>query len=191
MQAERAGAESAVPVAQPNFIAVGTVDGRSASSSGTIRRLQSVRRGGAIVLCPPIGYEYMSAYRTVRILAERLAALGFDALRIDYLGTGNSTGSDSTGDNAQPDRAEAWRRSVVCAISEARRLAGSDAIAVVGVRAGALVALHAIPEIGVVDRLVLWSAFPSGQAYLREFEGIRRPRPGAARGTRSEQTNPE
>jgi len=52
----------------------------------------SVRRGGAIVVCPPIGYEYMSAYPTVRILAERLAALGFDVLRIDYDGTGNSTG---------------------------------------------------------------------------------------------------
>jgi alpha-beta hydrolase superfamily lysophospholipase len=128
----------------------------------------SVRRGGAIVLCPPIGYEYMSAYRTVRILAERLAALGFDALRIDYEGTGNSTG-----DNAQPGRpgcVDAWRRSVVCAIAEARRLAGSDAVAVVGIRAGALVALHAIPDIGVVDRLVLWSAFPSGQAYLRELK---------------------
>jgi pimeloyl-ACP methyl ester carboxylesterase len=107
----------------------------------------------------------MSAYRTVRILAERLAALGFDALRLDYDGTGNSTG-----DNAQPGGAEAWRRSVVCAIAEARRLAGSDAVAVVGIRAGALVAGHAIPGIGVVDRLVLWSAFPSGQAYLRELK---------------------
>jgi alpha-beta hydrolase superfamily lysophospholipase len=164
MLAERAGVESAIPVAQPNFVAVGGgalfVWHHSPPPSG--------RRGGAIVLCPPIGYEYMSAYRTVRILAERLAALGFDALRIDYEGTGNSTG-----DNAQPGRpgcVDAWRRSVVCAIAEARRLAGSDAVAVVGIRAGALVALHAIPDIGVVDRLVLWSAFPSGQAYLRELK---------------------
>jgi alpha-beta hydrolase superfamily lysophospholipase len=107
----------------------------------------------------------MSAYRTVRILAERLAALGFDALRIDYDGTG-----DSTGDHDQPGRPEAWRRSVVCAISEARRLSGSHPVAIVGLRAGALVALHAIPEIGVVDRLVLWSAFPSGRAYVRELK---------------------
>jgi alpha-beta hydrolase superfamily lysophospholipase len=133
----------------------------------------SVRRGGAIVLCPPIGYEYMSAYRSVRILAERLAALGFDTLRIDYEGTGNSTGDDLTGDNARPCRpgiVDAWRRSVVCAIAEARRLAGSDAVAVVGIRAGALVALHAIPDVGTVDRLVLWGAFPSGRAYLRELK---------------------
>jgi len=127
----------------------------------------SVRRGGAIVVCPPIGYEYMSAYPTVRILAERLASLGFDVLRIDYDGTGNSTG-----DHDQPGRAEAWLRSVVCAIAEARRLAGSDAVAIVGIRAGGLVALQAIPTIGMVDRVVLWAAFPSGHAYLRELRAL-------------------
>jgi alpha-beta hydrolase superfamily lysophospholipase len=173
MQAERALAESAVPVAQPNFIAVDNVDSVDNVDGGALFVWHhpppaAVRRGGAIVLCPPIGYEYMSAYRTVRILAERLAALGFDALRIDYDGTGNSTG-----DHAQPGRpgrpgcSDAWRRSVVCAVAEARRLAGSDAVAVVGIRAGALVALHAI---SAIDRLVLWAAFPSGQAYLRELK---------------------
>ena len=127
----------------------------------------TVRRGAAIVVCPPIGYEYMSAYPTVKILAERLAALGFDVLRIDYDGTGNSTG-----DYDQPGLAEAWRRSVACAIGEARRLAGSNAVAVVGIRAGGLVALQAVPAIGTVDRLVLWAAFPSGHAYLRELKAL-------------------
>src|SRR4029077_3267920 len=98
------GVESAFPVAQPSFVAV---DG-GALFVWHHPPPPSVRRGGAIVLCPPIGYEYMSAYRTVRLLAERLAALGFDALRIDYDGTGNSTG-----DNAQPGPgcrgcADAW-----------------------------------------------------------------------------------
>jgi len=163
MQADRVVVESAVPVAEPNFVAV---DG-GGLFAWHHRPASSVRRGGAIVVCPPIGYEYMSAYPTVRRLAERLAALGFDALRIDYDGTGNSTG-----DSEQPGRAEAWRRSVGRAIAEARRLAGSDAVAVVGIRAGALVALHAIPETGVVDRLVLWSPFASGPAYLRELKAI-------------------
>ena len=66
MQAERAGAESAVPVAQPNFIAVGTVEGE-AIFVWHHPPPSSVRRGArASCLCPPIGYEYMSAYRTVR-----------------------------------------------------------------------------------------------------------------------------
>ena len=33
------------------------------------------RRGAAVVLCPAIGYEYMSAYRTWRLMAESLAEL--------------------------------------------------------------------------------------------------------------------
>ena len=52
----------------------------------------AVRRRAGIVICPPLGYEYMSSYRALRILAERLAALGFDTLRVDYDGTGNSEG---------------------------------------------------------------------------------------------------
>ena len=54
------------------------------------RPSESIARGGAIVLCPPLGYEQSSSYRTWRILAERLASTGLHALRLDYLGTGNS-----------------------------------------------------------------------------------------------------
>ena len=46
--------------------------------------------GPASCICPPLGYESMSSYRALRILAQRLAALGFDTLRLDYDGTGNS-----------------------------------------------------------------------------------------------------
>src|SRR3982751_2922406 len=47
-------------------------------------------RGAGVVLVPPLGFEYMSAYTTFRILAEQIAAAGFDVLRLDYDGTGNS-----------------------------------------------------------------------------------------------------
>ena len=77
------------------------------------------RRSAGIVLCPALGYEYMSAYRTWRILAERLAALGFDTLRLDYDGTGNSAG-----DVTDPNRVDAWLRSIACVTAEARTLVG-------------------------------------------------------------------
>src|SRR5690349_12729915 len=70
-------------------------------------RASSGRRDAVIVLCPPLGYEYMSAYRTWRLLAERLAALGFDVLRFDYDGTGNSAGVYE-----DPCRVDAWKRSI-------------------------------------------------------------------------------
>jgi alpha-beta hydrolase superfamily lysophospholipase len=125
------------------------------------------RRRAAIVLCPPLGYEYMSAYQTWRILAERLAALGFDALRVDYDGTGNSYG-----DQEDPDRVGAWVRSIDAALSEARRLSESDAVALIGLRAGALLALDAAAATGGVERLVLWAPFPTGRAHVRELKAL-------------------
>jgi len=129
----------------------------------------NVRRGAAVILCPPLGYEYMSSYRTLRLVAERLAALGFDSIRFDYEGTGNSTG-----DALEANRVAAWIRSVDTATREARRLCGSSQIAVIGLRAGALLALQSIPAIGTVDRLVLWNPFASGRAYVRELKATAR-----------------
>ena len=126
-----------------------------------------LRRGAGVVLCQPLGYEYMSAYRSWRILATRLAALGFDVLRVDYDGTG-----DSEGDYDDPDRVGAWLRSIDCAIDEARMLSGSNVVALIGLRAGAMLALQAAAARGGVDRLVLWSPFLSGRAYLREVKAF-------------------
>jgi len=125
------------------------------------------RRGAGIVLCPALGYEYMSAFRTWRVLAERLAALGFDTLRFDYDGMG-----DSAGDATDPDRVGAWQRSIAVAIAEFRQLSGADAVALVGLRAGGMLALQAAAAAGGVDRLVLWSSPPSGRAYMRELKAV-------------------
>jgi alpha-beta hydrolase superfamily lysophospholipase len=128
-----------------------------------------LRRGAAIVLCPPLGYEYMSVYRTWRRLAARLAAKGFDALRIEYDGTGNSSG-----DEEDPARVEAWLRSVSCGIAEARRLSGSSSVALIGLRVGAVLALQAAVMDRGVQRLVLWSPFGSGRAFVRELKAFAR-----------------
>ena len=128
-----------------------------------------LRRGAGIVLCPALGYEYMSSYRACRMLAERLAAIGFDTLRLDYDGTGNSAGGPE-----DPDRAGAWVRSVVRAIAEARQLSSVGPVALIGLRAGALLALQAAAAAGGVERLVLWSPFSSGRAYVRELKAITR-----------------
>ncbi len=122
------------------------------------------------MLCPALGYEYMSAFRTWRVLAGRLAALGFDTLRFDYDGTGNSAG-----DPEEPDRVAAWLRSIELAIAEIRRLSGAGPLALVGLRAGGMLALQAAAAAGGVDRLVLWN-LPSFGPRLREgAQGHRAP----------------
>jgi alpha-beta hydrolase superfamily lysophospholipase len=156
-------ASAPVPIARPLFLA------------GHERPLfawhhapaANLRRGAGVVLCPPLGYEYMSSYQTLRMLAERLAALGFDTVRLDYDGTGNSAGRYE-----DAGRVDAWLRSITCALAETRQLAGNGEVALVGLRAGALLALQAAVENGGVDGLVLWSPFSSGRAYIREVKAI-------------------
>ena len=125
------------------------------------------RRGAAVVLCPPLGSDYICAYRAWRILAERLAAIGFDVLRFDYEGTG-----DSAGDLAEHGRVAAWLRNIEAVVTEARMLAGSGEIALVGLRIGATLAVQAAVARGGVERLVLWSPFSSGRAYVRELKAL-------------------
>ena len=128
-----------------------------------------MRRGAAVVLCPPLGYDYIGVYRVWRILAERLAGIGFDVLRFDYDGTG-----DSAGDPEEPGRLEAWLGNIERVVTEARELTGSSDVALVGLRIGATLALQAAAARGGVDRLVLWSPFRSGRAYVRELKAFSR-----------------
>jgi len=129
---------------------------------------ERTRRAG-IVLCPPLGYEYMSSYRTYRTLARRLSALGFDVIRVDYDGTGNSSG-----DAEDAGRMAAWLRSIRHAIAEARRCAGSDTLFLLGLRGGSLLALQAALDDGQVAGLVLWHPYSSGRAYVRELKALAR-----------------
>src|ERR1051326_1485403 len=73
------------------------------------------KTGEAIVICQPLGHEYISAHRSMRHLADRLAARGIPALRFDYDGTGDSAGTDE-----DPDRLTAWLGSIREAIAYVR-----------------------------------------------------------------------
>ena len=50
------------------------------------------RPARGVVLCHPWGQEYLHAHRSLRKLGDLLAAAGFDVLRFDYFGTGDSAG---------------------------------------------------------------------------------------------------
>jgi pimeloyl-ACP methyl ester carboxylesterase len=123
------------------------------------------RRGAGVVLCQGMGWEAICAYRTYLQLAHALAEAGFDVVRFDYHGTGESAGGD-----ADPDRVAAWQQSIVAAIAETRRIAGVSRIALFGLRLGATLAAHAAAQIGGVDALVMWAPAVTGRAYARELK---------------------
>lgn len=104
---------------------------------------------GAVVLCPPWGYEYVGTYRAFRALADQLANRGFDVLRYDPDGTGNSWGDDS-----DEHRVSAWTDSARHAINFMRDM-GHIRPHVVGVRLGATLAVLAAQDVDV-ETIVLW-----------------------------------
>ena len=69
---------------------------------------------------------------------------------------------------------QAWIRNIGRVATEARELAGASDVALVGLRIGATLALHAAAALGGVNRLVLWSPFRSGRAYVRELKAFSR-----------------
>jgi alpha/beta superfamily hydrolase len=123
-------------------------------------------RDTVAVICQPVGYEYTRAHRSLRHLADRLARRGIPALRFDYHGIGDSSGSD-----LDHGRLDAWRDSIVAAIREAKAISGRERVCLVGVRLGAsLAAMISARE--PVDQLVLWNACVTGKPYLRELQAI-------------------
>jgi alpha-beta hydrolase superfamily lysophospholipase len=130
--------------------------------------LVTARRGVAVVLCPASGSEYVHAYRAWRKLAEQLAGIGFDVLRFEYEGTGDSAGDPE--ESVQPD---AWLRNIERLVDEARTITSSGEVVLIGLRIGALLALQAAAASGVTS-LVLWSPFRSGRACVRELKALER-----------------
>jgi pimeloyl-ACP methyl ester carboxylesterase len=130
-----------------NPIAFGT---RARQLFGVFTPAAGVRAGEGIVICSPLGAEYQRAHRSLRILGDRLGMCGYDVLRFDYFGTGDSMGegSDVTLDGAVSD--------TLVAIDELCAMAAVDCVTLVGVRFGALVAVAAAGRDARAGRMVLW-----------------------------------
>ncbi len=118
----------------------------------------------AVVLCPPYGLETLSAHRTLREMAMRLANDGYPTLRFDYIATGDSAGADLDDADAVPVLSDSIRR----AIDAARGRFGVAQVVVVGFRLSALLAAAVAAARDDVCGLVAIAPPPSGRAYIRE-----------------------
>jgi dienelactone hydrolase len=123
-----------------------------------------------VLILPAVGYQYWSAHRSLRVIAEQLAAGGHLALRLDYDGTGDS-GSEQT----EPERVSAWRASVKAGAAQLRAL-GCERLVIVGVRLGATLALLDGAELGAAA-IVAWAPVLSGRRYAREIRMLSTPVP--------------
>lgn len=120
-------------------------------------------RDTAVLICPPWGAEYMRSHRGLRMLAERLATAGYDSLRFDYSGTGDSEGNSL--DARLPD----WLTDIAQAAQELRDLSGAHKVAVIGVRLGALLASEAVRQGMRCEALLYWDAPENGAAFAESM----------------------
>lgn len=119
--------------------------------------------GTGVLVCGPLGPEAMGANRTLRALAERLALAGLPTMRFDYDGTG-----DAAGDELDPDRLDAWYRSVREAMDAGATRLGVSRWILVGVRLGAALAARVAADRDDVDALVAIAPVLVGRAFVRE-----------------------
>src|SRR5689334_14308729 len=125
-------------------------------------------RQSAVLMCHSWGMEYMRSYRALYLLAQQLAARGFETLRFDYSGTGDSA------DAADGITLDQWIEDIRCAARELRELSGADRICLLGLRLGALLAMRAIDEGLRADTAALWDAPESGRAWISELQELDR-----------------
>jgi pimeloyl-ACP methyl ester carboxylesterase len=125
----------------------------------------SARRDHGVILCPPIAQEHVRAYWALRQVAIALSRSGFDCLRFDWFGVGDSSGElrDATIDR--------WRADLAAAAQELRDSSGVRTISMVGLRMGGAIATLAAKTIKPKN-LVLWDPIVSGKTYIDALKRV-------------------
>ncbi|MDZ7269338.1 MAG: alpha/beta hydrolase [candidate division KSB1 bacterium] len=124
---------------------------------------QNLHRKLGVVICNPIGQEHIRAHRALRLLATRLNQAGFHVLRFDYYGCGDSAGESEEG------TLEQWREDVAHAVTELKKHARVNQVALLGLRLGASLSLLAGSQREDVTSLILWEPVVSGAQYLQRL----------------------
>ena len=119
----------------------------------------------AVLLCPALGDEGLTAHSHFRRLAQSLAQAGYPTLRFDYPGTGDSCEVDPAS-----ERWGIWRKSVDTAANWLRNVTGAERLVLCGLRLGALLAAEAAHARADIAALVLLAPVLRGRTFIRQLE---------------------
>lgn len=125
-------------------------------------------RNWAVVICQPMGHEYIYCHRALRQLANRLCEAGFPVLRFDFHGCGDSSG------DAEEGRLTRWQKDISSAIAEIKTRTSLAQVCLIGIRLGAALAFVAAAQRSDVNGLVLWDPVVAGRAYLEDLAQLQR-----------------
>ena len=118
----------------------------------------------AVMICPPIGQEYIRTHWCLRLMANQLARNGCHVLRMDYHGIG-----DSAGDLGDITSTAQWIDNIKTGIDHLKQLSGAGTVMLAGLRFGAALAAEVAQTRNDVNALVCWEPTLDGQEYLDEL----------------------
>lgn len=119
-----------------------------------------------VLLCYPMGQEYMRSHWASRQLVNQLCRAGMHCMRFDYYGTGDSAGTVADTDLRQ------WQSDVNTAIREFKDISGISRISLVGLRFGAALAATVPSSAQKIEKLVLWDPVVSGTTYINNLRNM-------------------
>ena len=120
--------------------------------------------GQAVLIVPSIFGEAIRSHWLNRELAKALAAEGYDVLRFDFAGDGNSCSS------TQQLAVNDWLRNIQQAYEELQLRSAGASISVFATRFGAGLSLAALAH-RAVDRFVFWDPVINGAVMYKSFLG--------------------
>ncbi|RYZ61349.1 MAG: alpha/beta fold hydrolase [Proteobacteria bacterium] len=115
-----------------------------------------------VVICPPAPFEVLRSQRALRNLAQNLAKKGYHVLRLDYRGTGDSSGDYRTWS------LEGWQADILASVTRLREEHGVQRVSVVGLRLGAALAWNALQGKSI-KRFVMWDPIFDGSEYFQQL----------------------
>ncbi len=127
---------------------------------GAFHPATGVRKDHAVLLVAPLLNEYMRSYSAMRQIATDLAGQGYDVLRFDFSGTGNSAGTLKT------VTAEYWFEDVELAARALLERSNTTRLSSVSVRFGAYLAAR-LSQSFATTHTVFWDPIFTGDYWHR------------------------
>ena len=118
----------------------------------------------AVVICTPLGQEYIRSHWACKLLAKQLARGGAHVLRFDLSGHGNSSG-----DIDQQQSLQSWTHDIGQAIDWIRDKSNATSVMLLGLRFGATLAALTAEQRPDVHSLVAWEPVVDGASYLQKL----------------------
>ncbi|MFT5241177.1 MAG: hypothetical protein ACI9OU_002640 [Candidatus Promineifilaceae bacterium] len=123
-------------------------------------------RDHAVLLCAPLGHEYMRTHWLLRRLATALSSSGYASLCFDYNGYGDSGGDSGVGTPSL------WADNISMAADELVALSGARHLSVVTLRAASLLVSHADLSAFACETLVMLDPVASGDQWISDLEAL-------------------